>query len=91
MRCESHEWTAQKGVGGSLPWRGRSNGLRPARRVCDCIAGSCFDRGWHLLLKMLMRRCAMEHGGIGMKVVVWKSPSFLKGLLRLLFGIKRGD
>lgn len=27
----------------------------------------------------------------GMKVVVWKSPSFLKGLLRLLFGFKGGE
>jgi len=28
---------------------------------------------------------------IGMKVVVWRSPRALRGLLRLLFGFDRGE
>ncbi|MBQ9460182.1 MAG: stage V sporulation protein SpoVM [Oscillospiraceae bacterium] len=30
-------------------------------------------------------------GGESMKIVVWKSPRALSGILRLLFGIKRED
>lgn len=28
-------------------------------------------------------------GGLAMKIVVWKSPRFLKGFLRLFFGFHR--
>lgn len=29
--------------------------------------------------------------GVFMKVVVWKSPKFLRGFFRLLFGIRNQD
>lgn len=73
--------------------------LLPGRGVCGVGRGHCY--GMHISLAMDGRHyglCACSRrsyddealtGGIGMKIVVIDSPKFLKGILRLVFKMKK--
>ncbi len=57
-------------------------GYMPAAHMPHCDIGHSANIAWYHLLQKLKR-------GIVMKIVVVKSPKFLSGFLRMVFGIKK--
>jgi len=48
-------------------------------------------RGWTAYYIRQRAVIFQKHGGKQMKIVVWKSPKMLSGILRMIFGIRKGE